>query len=132
MNIENIITDTDYIMITIGVIKVFLPYIIYWDATRSHIGKIPQSKEDKKANRLWFNQSAGEWMAFAFIIPILTIPLYLIMRNKLIKRASNTPVVLDNKRKIKSISVLVLFQITWLVYFLKEHPIYLQQLLHSI
>lgn len=62
---------------------------IYWDATKNGIGRVP--------DKHWFNFSAGWWAVGMLFLWFVFLPVYFIMRNKLIARAKESPIEVKHR-----------------------------------
>lgn len=73
-----------------NVVIIIISLIIYYDATNHGIGKIRGEKP--KTGKLDLNLSAGGWALSTIALAIVAVPLYLLNRGQLIKKAKITPV----------------------------------------
>ena len=74
----------DLLMISLGLLSIISPPIIYWDATRNKIGKIKEIKS-------FWNIPAEGWGFCALFLGWVTLIGYLVQRKKLIERAKIYP-----------------------------------------
>lgn len=76
---------------------IFVPTVMYLDATHQKIGRT----EPRKLFHKWLlNIPAGAWGAAALIMGVIALPLYLIMRRWLIKKAKGQPVEISAEQRV--------------------------------
>lgn len=84
-----------------GTIIVGSTFLVYFDASKNKIGKIPTEKG-------LFNNSAGLWAVGTLLLWIIFFPAYLIKRSSLVEKADINPQE-PSARTLKLVMIGVIF-----------------------